>query len=462
VANLTKTLHGQQATVHAIHAPTSEPCFWCAGPHSSDECAQGNKGQQASFINNRPPYNQGPMSTYQNGGWRGHQNNMPMQPAPQAQPRPTQNQPRPPPYQAPPLRAYKNETNLEELVANLATSTTAFVNTTTDFMHETKTALSNQSAQIRNLETQVGQLANAIHTRPQGTLPSAPEVNPREHCNAISHQHVAATESPKKEEKEAAPVTKAPKPHPPVHSYEPPLPFPQRLTVALSAECSALLKQELPPKLEDPGKFTLPCTIGDIFIENALCDLGSGINLMPSAVFTKLGVGELKPTRTTLQLADRTVRHPRGFVEDLLVKVGKFTFPADFYVIEMDEDREIPILFGRAFLATCGVRIDVQRGELMMRVKNEEEKFGTCKTRKRKKEKEEVYVIETYEVATPPPTPPPRAPPEKSTKSASEDAKLKSPSKPWRGHWPKPFKEVWRKKERVEEDPPPPERGGDE
>ena len=76
----------------------------------------------------------------------------------------------------------------------------------------------------------------------------------------------------------------------------------------------------------------------------------------------------------------------------------------------MDEDRDIPILFGRAFLATCGVCIDMQKGELKTRVKNEEETFEIYKTRKRKKEKEEIYVIETYEVATPPPTPPPRAP----------------------------------------------------
>ena len=73
-------------------------------------------------------------------------------------------------------------------------------------------------------------------------------------------------------------------------------------------------------------------------------------------------------------------------MEDLLVKVGKFTFSADFYIIDMDDDRDIPILFGRAFLATCGVRIDVQKGELMTRMNNKEETFGIYKTRKRKKE----------------------------------------------------------------------------
>lgn len=140
----------------------------------------------------------------------------------------------------------------------------------------------------------------------------------------------------KKEEEKAALVTNALKPHSTVSIYEPFL-FPQRLTVALSTEFSVLLQQDLPPKLKDQGQFTLPCTIGDVFIDNALCDLGSGINLMPSAVFKKLGVGELKPTCTTLKLADRFVRHPRSFAEDILVKVGKFTFSADFYIIDMQK-----------------------------------------------------------------------------------------------------------------------------
>ena len=68
----------------------------------------------------------------------------------------------------------------------MATSTTTFVNSTTDFMNDTKTALSNQSAQIRNLETQMGQLSTAVNSRPQGTLPSNTDVNPRSQVNAIT------------------------------------------------------------------------------------------------------------------------------------------------------------------------------------------------------------------------------------------------------------------------------------
>ena len=78
-------------------------------------------------------------------------------------------------------------------------------------------------------------------------------------------------------------------------------------TVALSEECSAVLQKKLPPKLRDPGSFTIPCTIGRIEEMNALCDLGASINLMPLSVFRRLQLGEAKPTTVTLQLADRSL-----------------------------------------------------------------------------------------------------------------------------------------------------------
>ncbi|XP_063946016.1 uncharacterized protein LOC135151483 [Daucus carota subsp. sativus] len=101
-------------------------------------------------------------------------------------------------------------------------------------------------------------------------------------------------------------------------------------TVALTEECSAVLQQKLPPKLKDPGSFTIPCTIGPLSFDKCLCDLGASINLMPLSVFKKLGLPEPKPTNMYLQLADRSITYPRGIVEDVLVKVDKLIFPADF------------------------------------------------------------------------------------------------------------------------------------
>ena len=130
-------------------------------------------------------------------------------------------------------------------------------------------------------------------------------------------------------------------------------------TVNLTEECSAILQRKLLQKLKDPGSFTIPCTIGNAIFERALCDLGASINLMPLSIFKRLGLGEARPTTVTLQLADMSLKHPRGVIEDVLVKVDEFIFPAYFIVLDMEEDKEIPIILGRPFLATGRVMIDV-------------------------------------------------------------------------------------------------------
>ena len=123
-------------------------------------------------------------------------------------------------------------------------------------------------------------------------------------------------------------------------------------TVALTEECSAILQKKLPPKLKDPGSFTIPCTIGKLEEMQALCDLGASINLMPLSIYNRLKLGEAKHTTVTLQLADRSLVHSLGIVEDVLVKVGKFILPADFIILDMEEDERIPIILERPFLAT--------------------------------------------------------------------------------------------------------------
>src|SRR5262249_25556236 len=113
--------------------------------------------------------------------------------------------------------------------------------------------------------------------------------------------------------------------------------------VTLSEESSAILQHKLPPKLEDLGSFTIPCTIGDLTIEDALADLGASIKVLPYKRFKKLGIGELKPTQMAIHLADRTIRHLRGIVENILVRVDKFLFPIDFVVLDMDESFMTPL-----------------------------------------------------------------------------------------------------------------------
>ena len=82
-------------------------------------------------------------------------------------------------------------------------------------------------------------------------------------------------------------------------------------TVNLTEECSAILQRKMPQKLKDPCSFTIPCTIGNSIFKKALCDMGASINLMLLSIFRRLGLGEARPTTITLQLAYRSLKHPR-------------------------------------------------------------------------------------------------------------------------------------------------------
>ena len=106
--------------------------------------------------------------------------------------------------------------------------------------------------------------------------------------------------------------------------------------MALTEEVSAVLLRKLPPKLKDPSSFTIPCRIGDQLFEHALLDLGAGVNLLPQMVYEMLSLRELQPTSITLQLADRSIKRPKGILADVMVKVGEFIVPADFIVLYME------------------------------------------------------------------------------------------------------------------------------
>ncbi|XP_061362870.1 uncharacterized protein LOC133306554 [Gastrolobium bilobum] len=145
-------------------------------------------------------------------------------------------------------------------------------------------------------------------------------------------------------------------------------------TVALTEECSALIQKKLPPKLKDPGSFSIPIAVGDVEVGKSLCDLGASINLMPLTVCRALGINTLKDTNLILHLAERSIKRPEGVVEDVLVKVDKFIFPVDFVILDMEEeDTESPLLLGRPFLATARSLIDVEQGRVVEEVTGEED-----------------------------------------------------------------------------------------
>jgi len=125
----------------------------------------------------------------------------------------------------------------------------------------------------------------------------------------------------------------------------------------------------LPQKCEDPGHFTIPCTIGELTITNALVDLGASINVMLESVYRMLNLGRLKPTNLVIQLANKSTVEPLGVLEDVLVKLNRLIFPADFYILDMQDDRAMhqsTLILGRPFLMTAKTKIDVYSGTMSM------------------------------------------------------------------------------------------------
>ncbi|XP_062112692.1 uncharacterized protein LOC133823859 [Humulus lupulus] len=371
VVSLTKQL--QQNTMSAQVVQAQVMCELCGGPHPFDQCqvvldpnnVPLDQAQVQEVGNFQGPYNN-PYSNSHNPGWRNHpnfswRNN-------QDQQQPFQPQYQRPMTQAPPQASTSQQPRppaTTEQPSELQAALLTLTNTQTQFMTETRSS-------IRNLEMQMGQLANMLNTRPQGNLPSNIVVNPKEQCQAITLRSGKEIEGPslkgtKKKAEEEESCEKV-EPHveekvteglatkekiqPVVVDSNVKIPLEDFETVALTEEYSAILQRKLAQKLQDPRSFTIPCTIGKFECKHALCNLGTSINLMPLSVFWKLGLGEAKPTTIfTLQLADRSIKHPRGVIEDVLVKVDKFIFPADFIVLDMEEDATISHYFGKTILS---------------------------------------------------------------------------------------------------------------
>jgi hypothetical protein len=148
--------------------------------------------------------------------------------------------------------------------------------------------------------------------------------------------------------------------------------------VLLTKQVSSPIQHNTPPKFKDPRAPTISCIIGQKEIDEALLDLGAGVNLLPYSVYQQLGLGELKPTTVILQLADRSIKKPRGIIEDVIIKVDKFFFPVDFIVLDTEPvphpERLIPIILGCPFLATANACINCRTGVM-------EISFGNMKVR---------------------------------------------------------------------------------
>ncbi|RVW73695.1 Retrovirus-related Pol polyprotein from transposon 17.6 [Vitis vinifera] len=138
----------------------------------------------------------------------------------------------------------------------------------------------------------------------------------------------------------------------------------------LTEKVSAIIQCKSPLKYKDPGCLTISVMIGGKVVEKALLDLGASVNLLLYSIYKQLGLGELKPTSITLSLADRSMKIPRGIIEDVLVQVDNFYYPVDFVVLDTDplvkEANYVPIILGRPFLATSNAIINCRNGLMQL------------------------------------------------------------------------------------------------
>ncbi|XP_017984361.1 PREDICTED: uncharacterized protein LOC108663640 [Theobroma cacao] len=146
--------------------------------------------------------------------------------------------------------------------------------------------------------------------------------------------------------------------------------------MAFIEECSAIIQNKLQPTLKDPRSFSIPCAIDGSKFFKALCDLGASVSLILLFATRKLGLKDIQPTTITLQLTDRTIQHLIGIIEDVLVKLGHLYIPVDFLVLEIEEDVDILVIFGRPFLVTSGIIIDVKEGKITFKVGEEVVEFN--------------------------------------------------------------------------------------
>ncbi|XP_073019313.1 uncharacterized protein [Primulina eburnea] len=344
-----KSVNQIQGNAEIVGGPSCDMPFMPDMPGEEIQCFGGDS---VNYLGNQGRQQNNPYSFSYNPGWRNHPNFgwrhsenavMPLQfnpPQHRMQQKPPQQPPKPPqgvgPSMPPGFKPQDGKSNLEDMLAK--------------YIAGNEMRWQNHDAMMQRVETQLGQLATQMATRAPGSLPSDTEKNPKG-VNAVT------VTSPIKQE-------------------------------VIVVESDVKEKRPLNQGPNDAREE------GTSFFAKALCDLGASINLMPYSCFEKLGIGEVKPTTISLQLADRSIKFPRGVVEDVLVKVDKFIFPVDFVVLDMEEDREIPLILGRPFLATGKALIDVQKGELVLRLNDESVVFNVFQSIKYPNDKSDCFRID--------------------------------------------------------------------
>nr|GEV01760.1 reverse transcriptase domain-containing protein [Tanacetum cinerariifolium] len=358
----------------ALVKAVEEICVTCEGAHPYYQCLAAGANTFPEFRDNIQGYVSAAASNYNQGN-------------PSYRPQDVANQMRPPSFAQLNIDMVKNKLR-NEMKTSIQTS------------------LSNQTNEIKNMMASLLQM-NTASTSGSGSLPGNTVANPKGKLKASTTRSGVVTDGPTVP---TPPKSATPKedecveetytdpdlaeytikvPPPPVQKHKPsfqrnffciqgtllfrisPLlsnkeKLQELANTPLNENCSAVILKKLPEKLGDPGKFLISCGFSELKC-NALADLGASINLMPLFVWRKLGLPGLIPKCMTLELANRAICTPDGSARDVFVPVGKFTFPADFVVVDYKSDPRVPLILERPFLRTACALIDVHGEEMILR-----------------------------------------------------------------------------------------------
>ncbi|GKA70700.1 mitochondrial proton/calcium exchanger protein-like protein isoform X1 [Tanacetum coccineum] len=286
------------------------------------------------------------------------------------------------------------EGDIEKLLRDSIKGTTQILHTKNEEIRaSTDAAIRNQGALIKTLEIQIGQMSKVLQERGFGSLTSSTETHPRDHVKSI----------PTIVEADSYPIRR-------MGSSQYTVSAGQNCTLMYETKQTTILflsrlngyycKEKkgsygpqfseayskashinnfIPIKEKDPGSFTLPCFINNVCFDNALADLRASVSVMPFSTYLNLGLGKLAHTKLTVELADRTVKYPKGIAENVLVGIGKFVFLIDFIILDMPEDIKVPLIPGRPILSTARAKIDVFKRKITLRVREEKIIFKSVK-----------------------------------------------------------------------------------
>ncbi|GKA66781.1 reverse transcriptase domain-containing protein [Tanacetum coccineum] len=401
ISNLVEIVNKKVVTPATVKA-VEESCVICGGAHAYYDCIATNINQSSvcAAMGFQAPINHAP--NFQSQGFQNQPFQAPINHAPNFQSQGFQNQP----FQAPNNQVQQGISNEfssymksnESMMRNMQTQINVLRG---DFNKQEESLRRNLNNDMRSILGSFFQ--NQAST--SGTLPSNTIPNPKGEMKAITTRSGVAYEGPS--------IPTNPSPKKTLHKLN--IPYPSRLNdqklrekatnqmekffqifqdlhfdtsftdalllmpkfpstikslltnkdklfelakIPLNENCSPMLPKKLPKKLGDPGKFLILCDFPGMDVCYALADLGASINLMPFSIWKKLSLPKLTPTRMTLELADQSITRPKGVVEDVFIKVGKFHFPTYFVVVDFDVDPRVSLILVRSFLRTGRALID--------------------------------------------------------------------------------------------------------